>query len=53
MVSDAPHLILDLTNAVLLPLFKRGVLSYGAIEWVDDEESFDVWPQYAVAALIL
>lgn len=53
MALDAPHLVSCLIESTIKPLFKKGTLNFRAITWYNEDDAFDVWPQFAVAASIL
>jgi len=53
-VSEAPHLVGSFIKAMALPLIcEMKLLKMSDITWIDAENSFDVWPQYAVLGSIL
>jgi hypothetical protein len=53
VASDSPHLVKSFVDSTVLPLMKAGSFTFGNLDWFNEDESFDVWPQYAVAASML
>ena len=54
IVAEAKHLLSAFIQALPLPLLlKKDKIKASDIAWIDEEESFDVWPQYAVLGSIL
>ena len=54
IVAEAKHLLSAFIQALPLPLLlKKDKIKASDIAWIDEEESFDVWPQFAVLGSIL
>lgn len=53
-VADAKYLLqILITHFILTVTEKKGLVKLRDIEWVDEDTSFDIWPQYAIIASLL
>lgn len=53
-VADAKYLLHLIITHFILPVTEtKGLVKLRDIEWVDEDTSFDIWPQYAIIASLL
>ena len=53
-VTDAKYLLHLIITSFIIPVTQtNSLVKLSDVEWIDEETSFDVWPQYAIIASVL